>query len=292
MNNKILGILLTKSLNSLGFKNYGQRLFYIEYNECIVILEQLTYNMAAELYLKVIIKQCHPEITKITKAVIIDKMIIDTFSYNRLMYKTSNGLEYDLYNIPLDIFDEKIKEIYDSCIYPFNYGVIEGITKYNEYIKADKYGFAMDLFIDAAEKIGKPEFAGKKGHEWFLSNEYILLYEYNVDNRFVNANTERYIMENVIKNIPKDLKGKQISKWCNQQCKEIFLMKGKKFFLGWGILFPFVNGKPLKYCGCNVMPPNNYQIYYNEDTKETFHYKRVKDKNAPEGYTFEIVKVD
>ena len=284
--------LLKGCLTNLGFENYGDRLFYIEYRECIVVLEQLTYNMAAELYLKVIIKQCHPEITKITKKVITDKMIIDTFSYNRLMYKTSNGLEYDLYNIPLDIFNEKIREIYDSCIYPFNYGVVEGITKYNENIKADKYGFTMDLFIDSAEKISKPEFAGNKGHEWFSTDRYILLYEYEVDERFVNENTERYIMENVIENIPKDLKGKQISKWCNQQCKEIFLMKGKRFFLGWGILFPFVNGKTLKYCGCNVISPNNYQIYYNEDTKETFHYKRVKDANAPENYTFEIVKVD
>ena len=291
MDHKIMLALLKNSLNELGFKNYGQRLFYIEYDECIVVLEQLTYNMTAELYLKLIIKKCHPEITKITKQVISDKMIIDTFSYNRLMYKTSNGLEYDLYNIPLDIFDKKIKEIHDSCIYPFSYGVVEGITKYKEYVKADKYGFAMDLFIDSAEKIGHPELAGEKGHDWFLTDRYILLFEYEVDERFVNENTERYIMENVVKNIPKDLKGKQISEWCNQRCKEIFLMQGKRFFLGWGILFPFVDGKPLKYCGCNVMPPNNYQIYYNEETKETFHYKRVKDETSQEGYKWEIIKV-
>ena len=34
--------------------------------------------------------------------VITDKMIIDTFSYNRLMYKTPNGFGYDLYDIPLE----------------------------------------------------------------------------------------------------------------------------------------------------------------------------------------------
>ena len=111
MDNKKMLALLKNSLRALGFKNYGQRLFYIEYDECFVVLEQFTYNMVAELYLKVIIKQCHSEITKITKKVITDKMIIDTFAYNRLMYKTSNGLEYDLYNVPLDIFDKKIKKV-------------------------------------------------------------------------------------------------------------------------------------------------------------------------------------
>lgn len=291
MDNKKMLALLKNSLSALGFKNYGQRLFYIEYDECFVVLEQFTYNMVAELYLKVIIKQCHPEITKITKKVITDKMIIDTFAYNRLMYKTSNGFEYDLYNIPLDIFDKTIKGLYDSCIYPFNHGVVAGVTKYNEYINADKYGFAMNLFIDSAEKIGHLELAGDKGHEWFLTDRYLLLFEYGVDERFVNENTERYIMENVINNIPQDLKGKQISKWCNQRCKDIFLMQGKRFFLGWGILFPFVNGKPLKYCGCNITPPNNYQIYYNEETKETFHYERVKDENLKEGFKWKIIKV-
>ena len=57
MEHKIMLALLKNSLNELGFKNYGQRLFYIEYDECVVVLEQLTYNMTAELYLKLIIKK-------------------------------------------------------------------------------------------------------------------------------------------------------------------------------------------------------------------------------------------
>ena len=43
--------------------------------------------MAAELYLKAIIKSCHPEIKKITKSIITNKMYIDTFEHNRLQYK-------------------------------------------------------------------------------------------------------------------------------------------------------------------------------------------------------------
>ena len=150
----------------------------------------------------------------------------------------------------------------------------------------------MKLFVDSAERIGHLELAGDKGHDWFLSDRYILLFEYGVDVRFVNENTQRYIMENVVSNLPADLKGKQRSKWCDQRCKEIFLMQGKRFNLGHGILFPFVNGKPLKYCGCNIMPPNDYQIYYNDETGETFHYKRVKDEAASGGDKWEIVKVE
>lgn len=291
MDNKTMLALLNESLTNLGFKNYGPRLFYIEYDECILVLEQITYMMAAELYLKAIIKSCHPEIKKITKSIITNKMYIDTFKHNRLQYKQLKKpkCSYDLYDIPVEEFNDKIKEMFDSYILPFKNNFIYGIDHYNNYVKENDLNHSMDLFIDSAEMIGRPDLAGEKGHDWFLTDRYQLLFEYNVDVRYVNENTERYIMENVIKNIPKDLKRKAISKWCNQQCKEIFLMKGKRFFLGWGVLFPFVNGKPLKYCGCNVMPPNNYQIYYNEDTKETFHYKRVKDENGV--FKWEIVKV-
>ncbi len=45
MDHKIMLALLKNSLNELGFKNYGQRLFYIEYDECVVVLEQLNRHI-------------------------------------------------------------------------------------------------------------------------------------------------------------------------------------------------------------------------------------------------------
>ena len=292
MDNKTLDVLLKSSLTKLGFQSYGAKLFCLDCCDNIVILKQMTYNGVAELYLSVIIKQCHTEVTKITKSVITDRMLIDTYDYNRLTYRTPEGYRYDLYHIPPSEFDSKIKEVYEDLIHPFTNSFAQGIAGYNRYVAENHSNHAMNLFVDSAQQVGMPELAGEHGHDWFLSDRFILLYDYEVDCRYVNANTERYIMENVIANIPAELKGKARTKWCNDQCKELFLKKGKRFTLGHGILFPFVNGKPLKYCGCNIMPPNNYQIYYNEDTGETFHYKRVKRQDDSGEYTFEIVKVE
>lgn len=67
MDSATLGKALVDALSKHGFSHYGTKLFYQEYPDCILILKQETYNMAAELYLRLIIKECHPEITKITK---------------------------------------------------------------------------------------------------------------------------------------------------------------------------------------------------------------------------------
>ena len=285
MDNKTLGVLLTNALNKLGFKNYGPRLFYIEFEECIVVLNQITYMTAAELYLDLIIKQCHPEIEKITKNVITDRMLLDSYNYNRLYHFVPDTLNYDFYSIPEEDFDNEIKKVYDVNVRPFSQGVVNGIKNLS------KYHAMIELFKDSAEKIGFLEFAGYRGHEWLLTDEYRAEYDYGVDSRFINKNTAGYIMENVISALPTDLKGKARSKWCNERCKEIFLKKGKRISLGFGILFPIVNGKPLKYCGCSVIGPH-YEIYYNEDTGETFHYKRVKIKDSPVEYKYEITKAE
>ncbi len=295
MDKKVFGIYLTKTLSKYNFKSYGNKLFYLELNDCIIVLKQITYNMAAELYMRIIIKECHPEITKITKKILEDKMIIDTLASPKLFYrsaKTKSGWNYDFYEIPEAEFETKIHEIYENYMKAFLDGVINGIEKYNTFWTQNP-NFTIELFSDSAEKIEHPELAGNRSHDWFLSDRYLLLFEYGVDERFVNKNTERYIMENIINQIPEDLKGKMISKWCNQRCKDIFLAKGKKFFLGWGIIFPFVNGKPLKYCGCETKPGEKpKQIYLNEETNEMFDYIVTKvDKNNRESIEYDIVKI-
>ena len=72
MDKKILGNLLTVSLTKYNFENYGSKLFYLELKDSIIILEQTVYNGGAEIYLSIIIKECHPEISKITKNIIKD----------------------------------------------------------------------------------------------------------------------------------------------------------------------------------------------------------------------------
>ena len=67
MDKELLGELLIKSLAKYNFKNYGKKLFYLDLKDSIIILEQLTYMTCAELYINFIIKECHPEICKITK---------------------------------------------------------------------------------------------------------------------------------------------------------------------------------------------------------------------------------
>lgn len=299
MDAKTLASLLINTLDKYHFKNYGPKLFYRDLPDCILILEQTNYNTAAEIYLRVIIKECHPEVQKITKNVLKDKMLIDTYNYDKLIFSTSNtihGFDYNLYSIPVDDFDAKIHQIYESFICGFEKGVVAGINTYNQFYEKDMPSWMkrrMNLFKDSAEKIGHREFAAERGHDWYLSDEYILENVYGIDNRFLNHNTAQYIMKNVIPHIPKDLKGKAVSKWCDQQCKEIFLAKGKRFFLGWGLPFPFLDGKPLKYCGPNTDPNGKTRlIYLNEDTNEMFSYTLMKDNEQDRSKDeYEIIKL-
>ena len=296
MDKTSLGTLLTKSLNKHGFKNYGTKLFYLELPDSIIVLKQITYCMGAELYLDLIIKECHPEITKITKSILENKMFLDIWGSPKLLYRSNNsksGWDFDLYRIPEAKFGEKIDEIYTNFIQEFHHGAINGIHKYNSFWNQNPNS-AIKLFSDSATKIGQHDLAGEKSHDWFLSDRYLLLFEYGVDVRFVNKNTERYIMENVINNIPKDLKGKAIAKWCNERCKELLLVKGKRFVFGWGITFPFIKGKPLKYYGCEINPGGKAkQFYLNEDTNERFYLIITKaDKNDCDNIEYELIKID
>ena len=66
MKKEMLGELLIHALKKYNFKNYGSKLFYLELEDSIIILEQTNYRGCAEMYLSIIIKECHPEISKIT----------------------------------------------------------------------------------------------------------------------------------------------------------------------------------------------------------------------------------
>ena len=294
MDNKLLGELLTIHLGKYGFKDYGGKLFYLDLPDSIVILEQLCYNGAAELYLGLIIKVCHPSISKISKALLRDKMIIDSYSYNRLFYPTASGnpFGFDLYDIPEKEFESKIDQMYSQYIESFSRGYLYGIECYNRLYDGKRH-FMFELFRDSAEAIGHPELAADRGHDWLISDQYLLLFKYKVDNRYVNENTASYLMENVIKKAPEELSGKALTKWCNQRCKELLLVSGKRISLGWGILFPFVDGKPLKYCGYEMEPNGRgREVYLNEDTGERFYYiKKKLDKNNPCRSEYEIIKV-
>lgn len=295
MDKKELGAHLTKCLGKYNFKNYGSKLFYLELPDSIIVLTQTNYNTAAELYMNIIIKECHPEITKVTKSVLKDKMLLDVYASPKLFYrseKTKKGWDFDFYEIAELEFEEKIDEIYNDYIKGFLYGVVNGIRKYNTFWNENR-NFTIELFLDSAMKIEQPDLAGEKGHDWFLSDRYLLLFHYDVDARFVNKHTERYIMENVINNIPKDLKGKAISKWCNERCKEIFLVKGKRFVFGYGVIFPFVDGKPLKYDGCEIKPgEKTKQLYLKEDTNERFYLILTEvNKNHIADSKYELIKI-
>ena len=247
MDHKRLCELLTSSLSKYGFKGYGGKLFYLELPDSIIILKQLSYNSAAELYLDLIIKSCHPEINKISKTLLQNEKIIDNYGYYKLFYLTEKGYGFDLYDIAETMFESKIDEIYTLYIQKFTEGVLCGIASYNRMYDG-KAHLRFELYRDSAEIIGHPELAGQHGHDWLSSDQYLLLNKYHIDDRYVNENTACYLMENVVKKAPQELSGKALTKWCNQKCKEL-LVSGKRIRLGWGILFPFVNGKPLKYCG-------------------------------------------
>lgn len=296
MNSAELGKRLVEELSKYGFKNFGTKLFYRELPDCILILKQENYNTAAELYLHLIIKACHPEIQKITKKTICDKMMIDSSTCDKLLYRSEKGWrgwDHRLECIDAGAFSVTIGEIYHQFIECFDAGVVNGITQFKNNYPYDEL-LPMMLYRDSAEIIGHPEWGISYGHEFFLSDKYILLYEYGIDNRFINHNTERYIMENVIPHIPAELKGKSVSKWCNDRCKELFIAKGKRFFLGWGLPFPFMDGKPLKYCGPKTDNKGKTTLFYlNEDTNEMYAYRQIKaNPEDPSKDEYEIIKVN
>ena len=99
-----------------NFKNYGSKLFYLELKDSIVILKQVFCNGSAELYLSIIIKECHPEINKITKNTIEDVMLIDTHTSNKLFYNTPDGYEWDFMGIDIEKFENTIDGFYNENI--------------------------------------------------------------------------------------------------------------------------------------------------------------------------------
>lgn len=290
MDKKILGNLLTVSLTKYNFENYGSKLFYLELKDSIIILEQTVYNGGAEIYLSIIIKECHPEIGKITKNVIKDHLLIDTHTCNKLYYKTSDGYHWDFFEIDEEDFENTIDEFYNENIKPFETGYLNGIKQYNGLFY-DKilYGQPIKLYKDSARKINHPELASHIGHEWFLSDYYHLVHRCNIDSRFINSNTEKYIIENVIEQSPEELKGKNLTKWRNERCKEIFVAKRMWRRFGYGIIFPFIDGKPLKFFDTDMQNGKAIQVYINEDTGEMYHC-RITDKSDPNDVKYELYK--
>lgn len=291
MDKERLGELLTHYLGKYNFKNYGAKLFYLDLKDSIIILEVSSYNGACELYLNLIIKECHPEINKITKSILKDDMLIDTFTYNKLLYHTPKGYRWDFLDIDEKKFEKTIDRFYKENIKKFEEDVITGIEHFNKlYYKIDR-GHQIQLYKDSAEKIGHTEFAGFRGHDYLLSDCYRLVNEYMVDSMFVKPNTEKYIMENVIKNVPKELKGKELAKWCNEKCKEIFIAKNKWRSFGWLSIFPFVDGKPLKFYGTKRENNKAIQIYINEETNDLYHCV-ITDRSNSLDVKYEIYKVN
>ena len=289
MDKKILQNLLTVSLTKYNFKNYGSKLFYLELKDSIIILEQTVYNGGAEIYLSIIIKECHPEIGRITKNVLNDRLLIDTYTSNKLFYKTPDGYHWNFFDIDAEEFDKTIDDFYDENIKPFEIGYHNGIEHYNELYSKINYGHQIQLFKDSAEKIKHPELASHIGHEWFLSDYYYLVYRCNIDSRFVNSNTEKYIIENVIKKSPEELKSKDLTKWRNERCKEIFISKKMWRRFGYGITFPLIDGKPLKFFDTDIKNGKPIQIYINEETGEIYHCVII-DKSNPNDVKNEIYK--
>ena len=290
MDKEMLSELLISTLAKYGFKNYGSKLFYLELKDSIIILEQIVHNGGAEMYLSIIIKECHPEISKITKNVLKDNLLIDTHTSNKLFYKTANGYHWDFFDMDVEKFEETIDEFYNINIKPFEISYLNGISHYNELYYKIFYGHQIKLYKDSADKIGHQELASFRGHEWFLSDYYYLVYKCNIDSRFVNSNTEKYIIDNVIENSPEDLKGKDLTKWRNERCKEIFVAKRMWRNFGYGITFPFIEGKPLKFYGTNIENGKLIQIYINEETSELYHCV-ITDKFNSDNVKYELYKV-
>ena len=112
----------------------------------------------------------------------------------------------------------------------------------------------------------------------------------NIDSRFVCSNTEQYIIENVIKKSPDELKGKYLTKWRNERCKEMLIAKRMWRSFGYGIPFPFIDGKPLKFYGTDIDNGKTISIFTNEETGEFYHC-RITDRSDPNDVKYEIYKV-
>ena len=289
MDKEALGKLLVQSLNKYNFKNYASKLFYMELNDSIVILEQTYHNGAAEMYLNIIIKECHPELSKITKGILKDNLLLDTTG-GKLFFKTKNGYQWNFLNISVDEFESTIDDFYNENIKPFEISYLNGIKHYNELYYEIFYGNQIELYKDIAEKIGHPELAHFRGHEWFLSDYYYLVFKCNIDSRFVCSNTEKYIIENVIKKSPEGLKGKELTKWRNERCKEMLIAKRMWRSFGYGIPFPFIDEKPLKFYGTDIENGKAISIFINEETGEFYHC-RITDRSDPNDVKYEVYKV-
>ncbi len=289
MDKELLGDLLIKSLSKHHFKNYGKKLFYLDLKDSIIILEQLTYMSAAELYLNFIIKECHPEVCKITKKILKNEMLIDNFSSTKLHY--DNGHGFDLYEVNDYEFQNKMDEIYAKYIKLFEKSCLAGITNLAEIESSSKYGLPFKLYKDAAIKIGHTEWAALRDHAWLQSDPVILAEVYKIDYRFINDNTGKYIMENIVKKAPKELEGKQLTKWCNEKCKETFITKRKRRDFGYcSIIFPFIDGKPLKFDGFTKIDNKEVQLYVDEDKNELYHCTIIDDSNPLEK-KYELIKI-
>ena len=290
LDKELLGNLLAGSLEKYHFKNYGHKLFYLALKDSILILKLVFYNYGAELYVSLIIKECHPEITKITKSTLEDVMLIDTYTSNKMYYPTPHGYEWNFFDIDVQEFESIIDGFYHDHIVPFEISYLNGIERYNELYAQMKYGQPIRLYKDSAEKLGHMELASFRGHDWFLSDYYFLVYKCNIDSRFVNSNTEAYIIGNVIQKTPDGLKGKEITKWRNERCKEIFIAKRMWKRFGWGITFPFADGRPLKFYDTDRCNGRSVEVYIDEETDELYHCV-VTDKSNPDDVKYELYKV-
>ena len=59
MNKENFAKLFTTSLERYNFKHYGSKLFYLDLSDVIIILKHLIWNGGGEVYLELIIKECH-----------------------------------------------------------------------------------------------------------------------------------------------------------------------------------------------------------------------------------------
>ena len=292
MEKEMLGELLIHALKKYNFKNYGSKLFYLELEDSIIILEQTNYRGCAEMYLSIIIKECHPEISKITKIILKDDLLIDNHTVNKLLYYTPNGYRWDFYDIGEKDFEKTIDEFYNENIKSFETDYMSGIEHYNELYYKIAYGHQIRLYKDSAEKIGHPELGSNRGHDFLLSDYYYLTYKCKIDLSFVNSNTEKYIIENVIKQSPKDLTGKELSKWRNERCKEILIAKKMWHRFGCGMTFPFIDGKPLKFYGTDIKDKKAVEVYINEETGELYHCRRTTNRFDDQNIQYELYKVE